>query len=343
MKTQLRPEKHNVSLRHEKGPERIDLAREGRLISLPARGPEDVIAFGEGEVLTGANDGSIFRTNIATGQTVTVANTGGRPLGLELLRDGSLTICDSFKGLLRLPLDSNGDTAGDLEVLAAEVAGQPLKFCSNATEAPDGTIWFTESTSRFHYPEFMGAILEHSARGSLNKWVPGEGVSRVLDGLYFANGLVMEPEGAGILFAETLDYCLRRFDIATGKVSDVVTNMPGFPDNMSALDTSVGDGQGAWVAFAHPRSLPLDLLAKAPRAVSHIVWNMPDGIRPGPAHEVWVTRWNLQNSVWRAGGQVRGQHPDFHTPTAAVPVGEELVLASKDCSDLLVLPLSLVS
>ena len=342
MKTQLRPGKHHVSLKHDKGPHSCDLSSQGRLISLPSLGPEDVVAFGAEEVLTGANDGSIFRTNITTGQTHTVTNTGGRPLGLELLRDGSLIVCDSFKGLLRLPLDGNGDAAGDLEVLVAEVSGQPLKFCSNAAEAPDGTIWFTESTSRFHYPEFMGAILEHSGRGSLNKWIPGQGATRVLDGLYFANGLVVEPDGAGVLFVETLDYSLRRLDVASGQVSDVATNLPGFPDNMSTLDTSLGESQGVWVAYAHPRSFPLDLLSKVPSIISHIAWNLPDAIRPGPAHESWVTRWELKAGQWVAAGQVRGKHPAFHTPTAAVPVGNELVLASKDCADLLVLPLAAV-
>lgn len=302
------------------------------------------------EVICGTNDGSLYLVNIDTNACSLIANTGGRPLGLELCKDGSLIVCDSFAGLLKYRRASSGNDsapAGSIafdpkpEVLASHVNAQPLKFCSNASESPDGSIWFTESTSRFHYPEFMGAILEHAPRGSLNVWRPNGEVKRVLDGRYFANGVVAEPNGDGVLFCETTDYAVRRWHIPSQSVTDLAENLPGFPDNASALTPTGRDGLSEiWITYAHPRSLPLDLLAKFPGIIRHIAWNLPDAIRPGPGHEVWAAQWLYDDVIgWRQGQQIRGTHPAFHTATGAVRIGNELILASKDQSILLAVSL----
>ena len=359
MKMQLRTGKHKVSLSHVQGPPTAQLGTVSRLIPLPESGPEDVILADDrhpGQVYLGTLYGGIYRTNTVTGRSTLVCNTGGRPLGLELTRNGDLIICDSLRGLLRQRLDTQGNPSGDLEELVTNVAGKQLKFCSNAAEAPDGSIWFTESTDRYHCEEYMGSILEHRASGSLNVWHPdGEtgSAQRVLSGLFFANGLVIEPNGSGLLLCETTDYALRR--VAGGvmsekigqspRVQDVATNLPGFPDNMSTLDygPSGDEAPSVWVAFAHPRSWLLDLLAKLPAVFRHAIWNIPDAIRPGPEHEVWLVKCQLVDGEWKIVEQIRGTHPDFHTPTGAVRVGGELVVASKDQPHLLVIDLDKIS
>lgn len=340
-KTPLRPGKHKVSIRHAAGPDPIDLTACTRLIPLPSHGPEDVISDRCGGLLVGCEDGSIYRIDATTSRIDLLANTGGRPLGLELT-DNHLIVCDSYKGLLRYELDwvtaesnQSGGPAFTLkqpaETLVTHVNGKPLKFCSNATVAPDGTVWFTESTSRFHYPEFMGAILEHRATGSVNRLNTDGTVEQVVPERYFANGIVAEPDGTGVLFCETTDYAVRRVDVLTGRVGGVEENLPGFPDNMSALD----ERGGAWSAYAHPRSWALDLIAKLPGVIRHIAWWMPDAIRPGPKHDVWLTRWEYDPTAegaakWRMGRQIRGHHPKFHTATAAVQLGDTLYAVSKD-------------
>lgn len=316
-KTPLRPGEHQVTIKHEVGPEPIDLTACTRLIPLPSHGPEDVISDGRGGLLVGCEDGSIYRIDATTSRIDLLANTGGRPLGLELTGN-HLIVCDSYKGLLRYEEDwgpaesahtvgaeqrlepqeieqgeastaetnNSGGPAFTLkqpaETLVTHVNGKPLKFCSNATVAPDGTIWFTESTSRFHYLEFMGAILEHRATGGVNRLNTDGTVEQVVPKRYFANGIVAEPDGTGVLFCETTDYAVRRVDVLTGRVGGVEENLPGFPDNMSALD----EQGGAWSAYAHPRSWALDLIAKLPGVIRHIAWWMPDAIRPGPKHDV---------------------------------------------------------
>jgi hypothetical protein len=42
-------------------------------------------------------------------------------------------------------------------VLTRYVDGVPLRFCSNAARQADGTIWFTESTSRYDFENWTSA------------------------------------------------------------------------------------------------------------------------------------------------------------------------------------------
>ena len=106
----------------------------------------------DGNIWTGVDDGRIVRISPA-GEPTVVGDTGGRPLGLAVARDGRLLVCDSPRGLLAMDTGS-----GKFETLVDEVDGRPLRFCSNVIEISDGTIYFTESTSAFTYAHFMGAI-----------------------------------------------------------------------------------------------------------------------------------------------------------------------------------------
>jgi sugar lactone lactonase YvrE len=66
-------------------------------------------------------DGRIVRISPDGGEQTVVADTGGRPLGLHVARDGRVLICDCDRGLLALDPRS-----GTLEVLVDHVEGRPL-------------------------------------------------------------------------------------------------------------------------------------------------------------------------------------------------------------------------
>ena len=51
---------------------------------VPSMGAEDVLVAPDGTVFTGTEDGAIWALDPATGSTRRVADTGGRPLGIEL-------------------------------------------------------------------------------------------------------------------------------------------------------------------------------------------------------------------------------------------------------------------
>lgn len=88
---------------------------------LPGEGPEDVVAGPEGVIYTGLLDGRVVAVAPEDGAVREVANTGGRPLGLEATADGRLLICDSPKGLLELNLKT-----GALTPLVTHEGGEQL-------------------------------------------------------------------------------------------------------------------------------------------------------------------------------------------------------------------------
>ena len=98
---------------------------------VPSMGAEDVLVTPDGTVWTGTEDGAIWALDPASGGTRRVADTGGRPLGIELLPDGDLLVCDAKRGVLRV-----SPATGAVEVLVGEVGGEPMRFCNNAAVAP---------------------------------------------------------------------------------------------------------------------------------------------------------------------------------------------------------------
>lgn len=158
-------------------------------------GAEDVVVMEAGRhtgwVVTGTEDGSILRMRPDGDRIERVCRTGGRPMGIEVLRDGRLLVCDAMRGLLRVDPDS-----GAIEVLVARVDGVPMRFCNNAAETSDGAVWFSDSSQRFGVDRWKDEMLQRTRTGRLLRWVDGaersDGgrgqVEVVVDGLSFANG-----------------------------------------------------------------------------------------------------------------------------------------------------------
>ncbi|MEU9014608.1 SMP-30/gluconolactonase/LRE family protein [Streptomyces sp. NPDC048479] len=251
-----------------------------RIVPIGARGPEDVVVDELGRVLTGVADGRILRIAAAERQRPPlieeVANTGGRPLGLELLADGRLLVCDAERGLLRI--DPQRDTGG--EVLADAVNGSPLRFCSNAAAASDGTIYFTVSSRRFGLRDWLGDILEHTGTGQLLRLGPDGSLDVLLEDLQFANGVVLAADESFVTVAETGAYRLTRLWLSgprAGERDSLIEELPGFPDNLSSSRNGM-----IWIALANPRQALLERLQRAPPAVTHFAWSVARRLRPRP-------------------------------------------------------------
>ena len=256
-----------------------------RVLDVLGTGPEDVLVAPDGSVVTAVADGRIQRVR-ADGRAVEVlADTGGRPLGVEWLPDGALLVCDANLGLLRV-LD------GAVEVLASEVDGVPMRFCNNAAVASDGTVYFTDSSRRFRIDHWKADLLEHSATGRLLRRGLGAEVTVLLDGLSFANGVALAPDGSSVVVAESGAYRLTRVDVATGTVSVLADNLPGFPDNIST-----GSDGLVWVALGSPRDPMLDRLLPRRPALRKAVWALPDRFQPQPARSVWVQAYDFDGRL----------------------------------------------
>ncbi|MFF5477549.1 SMP-30/gluconolactonase/LRE family protein [Streptomyces sp. NPDC012935] len=299
-----------------------------RYVAIGGRGPEDVVADARGRVLTGVEDGRILRldglADAAESRTEVrvevLAETGGRPLGLELLPDDALLVCDAERGLLRVDL---GD--GTVRVLADSVAGERLRFCSNAVALPDGSVCFTVSSRRHPLEHWIGDVVEHTATGRLLRLAPGSDSPEVLlDGLQFANGLAASADGSFLVVAETSDCRLTRYWLTgprAGHSEPFAENLPGMPDN---LWRGTPDGP-IWVALAGPRVPPLDLLHRAAPAVRRTAARAAVRAPFRPTGTIGVL---AVDDTGRVVHHLARRHSGFRMVTSVCETGGHLVLGS---------------
>lgn len=285
----------------------------------PGIGPEDV-AFGpDGLLYTGLANGDIVRLK-ADGSTPPekVANTGGRPLGLEFDANGALIIADGRRGLVSVA------PGGTVTVLAIKADGKPIAFADDLSIAPDGVIYFSDASAR-GYDNFMLDAWEGRPNGRLLSFDPRSGETRVvLDGLRFANGVAVSPAGDYVLVNETFGYRVTRVWLTGPKAGthDVFLDaLPGFPDNLSI------DANGmVWVALVTPRDDTLDGLAERPllrRMLLNLfsLFGMPDQTnRYG-----WVIGADANGKVVRNLQDPSGR---VHSVTSINRFGDVLVLGS---------------
>jgi sugar lactone lactonase YvrE len=245
------------------------------------RGPESVAVDARGRVHAGTLDGRIVRFDPATGAFETVASTGGRPLGLAFDRSGNLFICDARRGLLSLA------PTGEVSVLATEQGGVPFRFPDDVDVGSDGTVYFTDASSRFGIEQVREDVLEHAGRGRLLAWRPAtRKVELLLGGLQFANGVALAGDESYVLVNETGAYRVTRFWLAGPKkgTSDVfIDNLPGLPDNVTYSRAR----HAFWVALYSPRVPALDLLAPHP-FLRKVVWRLPMWTQPQPARKAFA-------------------------------------------------------
>ena len=231
-----------------------------------ASGPEDVIVTDDGAAIVGTDDGSILRVTESTVEHI--ADVGGRPLGLEWYGD-DIIVCNAFAGLQLVSL------SGTVTTRAAEFEGSPLMLTNNAAVASDGTIYFSDSSTRWDLHEYVTDLLEGQSTGRVFR-LTGDRLEVVVDGLQFANGVTLDADEGSLFIAETGKYRIHRHWLvgdAAGSTELFIDNLPGYPDNLTF------DGETLWVACASPRQAVPDFIAPRPwmRSVAH---RLPQAIKP---------------------------------------------------------------
>ncbi|MEV0634665.1 SMP-30/gluconolactonase/LRE family protein [Streptomyces sp. NPDC050619] len=295
-----------------------------RYVAIGARGPEDVVADARGRVLTGVEDGRILRldglTEPAAPRVEVLAETGGRPLGLELLPDDALLVCDAERGLLRVDLAS-----GAVRVLTDSAAGERLRFCSNAVALSDGSVYFTVSSRRYPLKQWIGDLVEHTGTGRLLRLAPGSDTAEVLlEGLQFANGLAPSGDESFLVVAETGAYRLTRYWLTgprAGHLEPFAENLPGMPDNL----WRAGRHGPVWVSLAGPRVPPLDLLHRGPphllRAAARVAVRAPFR----PSGTIAVLAVDDQGEILH---HLTRRHSGFRMVTSVCETAGHLILGS---------------
>ena len=274
------------------------------VLHVNGHGTEDVVVDDKGLVFTGVKDGRILRLTSDGRRLDTIADTGGWPLGIELYPDGRLLVCDASRGLLLVDRGS-----GAVEVLVPR--GPQLRVCNNACVAADGTVYFTDSTSRFDLDYWMADLLEHSGTGRLLRRDPDGSVTTLLTGLHFANGVALAPDESYVIVAQTGGYRLDKIHLTGSKSGQSVVlddNLPGFPDNVST-----GSDGLIWIAVAGPRDRLLDQVSRLHPALRKGIWALPERLRPKEKRTVWVRA--IDGETGRTVHEFFDRRDDFHMVT----------------------------
>jgi sugar lactone lactonase YvrE len=245
-----------------------------RLVSVaPEVGPEHITVGPDQMLYTGVLSGAILRMDLDGGNIETLANTGGRPLGLDFDAAGRLIIADALRGLLALEPD------GRIVVLTDSVAGDPIRYADAAKVATDGRIAFTDASRRMSPREFgtfdaaLLDIMEHSCTGRVLEFDPATAQTRtIIGGLCFPNGVALTADERHLVIAETGEYRIwkvrrnasnvdARDQDAARRAEAVVLidNLPGFPDNVTR-----GEDGRFWTGLTKPRSAAIDSMAGTP-------------------------------------------------------------------------------
>ncbi|MBA85861.1 SMP-30/gluconolactonase/LRE family protein [Thalassobius sp. S69A] len=254
-------------------------------------GPEDIAIGPDGMLYIAVHDGEILRCAQNGGQTEVFATTKGRPLGIEFGPDGVLYVADAYLGLLAI------DPQGQVSLLADSADGVPIRYANDVDIAADGTIFFTDASTRFGAKAHGGTLpasildlIEHSSNGRVLKYDPQTGKATLFtNGLTFPNGISIGANG-DVYVAETGTYSVWRY-APDGTGRQVLRNLPGFPDNLNAAP----DGS-FWLGLVSPRNPIVDRLSARPR-LRQAILRLPETMRPAPKRYGFVLRMDAEGRV----------------------------------------------
>jgi sugar lactone lactonase YvrE len=234
-------------------------------------GPEHIALGPDGKLYAAMTSGNLVRMEPDGAGQVVFANTGGRVLGFDFDASGRMIAADAMKGLLAV----TGDRG--VTLLTDHVdPDDPILYANAVVVAPDGTIYFTDSSRRFAPRTYGGTyeaslldIIEQSATGRVLAYDPATTRTRIVaHGLSFANGIALGADGHTVFVSETGRYRVwkidgRARDVAVGSGSPQATvlleNLPGYPDNLMR-----GRDGRIWVGLFKPRNPAADRFARRP-------------------------------------------------------------------------------
>ena len=276
-------------------------------------------------------DGTIYVTTqnghvlqIENRQVRSFAFVGGKPLGIETARDGSLIVANAYRGLQRVTRD------GTVSTMLDDVDGQALVYVNNLAVGQDGTIYFSESSSKFGamssngtYEASLLDIMEHGGHGRVLAFDPSSGtVDVLLEKLNFANGLALSADDRFLLVSETGSYRILKHWLGgdrQGATEVLLDNLPGFPDNLKR-----GEQGRFWLGLAAPRNAILDRLSDKP-LLRKIIQRLPALLRPKAIPSSHVIAFNADGEVL-----MNLQDPDarFATLTGVLETRQALYLTT---------------
>ncbi|PKI50863.1 hypothetical protein CRG98_028770 [Punica granatum] len=266
----------------------------GRAVPIErAVGPES-FAFdprGDGPY-TGLSDGRVVKEECeGPHDHEAMEHICGRPLGLGFNHNtGDLYVADAYMGLLVVGPDGGSATKVDV---AAGVDPGPLRFANGLDiDQRSGTIYFSDSSTKYQRKDYISLILAGDKTGRLMKYDPHtKRVEVLLHSLAFANGVAMTSDGSSVLISETSSCRILQYCLKTG-TTRVFTRLPGFPDNIKRSPRG-----GYWVGIFSRKGRLLDWLLANPMVGTALTKYVPNHTKVA----LWYTRWRGRGLAVRLG------------------------------------------
>lgn len=240
-------------------------------------GPEDVILDRDDHLYAGTRHGEIVRFFAPDYKRWEVfAHVGGFPLGLAFDRDGNLLSCVGAMGLYRIAPDRTVTrlSAETRRSVTSVVDDARLRDPNDLDIAPDGRIYFTDSTKRYDAHDWAVDSIENRGTGRLLVFDPRDGSTRtLLDGYRYTNGVCMAHDNKSLYFCESWACRIHRYWLEgpkAGTAECVIRDMPGYPDNINRAS----DGT-YWMAWLGMRTPSFDLSLRHPDMRKRMVRRLP--------------------------------------------------------------------
>ena len=275
---------------------------------------------GEGQIWTGVDDGRIVRISPESGETTVVGDTGGRPLGLHVARDGRLLICDSPRGLLAM--DPRHRRVRD----AGRRGGRPktavlLERHRNTRRRN----LFHRVDERFHLRRLHGGDLGGARDGAACSAGSGRhrGHARVRPVFRQRADADRGRVRAGVRRAAGTTAVEVPADRTERR-----DRSPHWPRTCPACPTTCRPvptaGSGARSSHRPTRSR-IGWRRGSP-LVRKLLWRLPSRLRPKPESVVWVVAFDPETGDAVAG--MRTEHPGFGQVTGMVEANGKLWMGS---------------
>jgi sugar lactone lactonase YvrE len=264
-------------------------------------GPMFIDVDGGGSIYTGYANGDVVKMNLDGGNPAVIANTGGRPLAVRVLRDGGLIIADAAMGLIRV--SASGITG---PVFKSGLPKQ-LKLITDVLVSPDESfIYFTEASSKFDLSEWIIGVLEHGARGTVYVYDTRRDELKVLaEGFTYSVGLAFGPNQDYLLVTESNSYRIWKVWLRgekRGQKEIFIDGLPGFPYYISY------NGRNCfWVSIAYPRQKWIDWLSRK-KFFTTLITAIPAEIFPKFDTQSFVVGFDLSgNTIYNLQYSGEGQ------------------------------------
>ncbi len=240
-------------------------------------GPEDVILDRDDNLYCGTRHGEIIRFFAPDYiESEVFAHVGGFPLGLAFDGAGNLVSCVGAMGLYSISPDRvvSKLTAETSRSLTSIIDDAVLRDPNDLDIAPDGRIYFTDSTKRYDAHEWALDSIENRGTGRLLVYDPKDGSTKtLLDGYRYTNGVCMAHDNESLFFAESWACRIHRYWLQgpkAGTAECVIRDMPGYPDNINRAS----DGT-YWMAWLGMRTPSFDLSLRHPAMRKRMTRRLP--------------------------------------------------------------------